>query len=75
MNNFEDKLAELFNYLEHQEDIKGSNKVEKIIKLLDVLKFHINNKANIAAKNIDNDYHKGQYMAFNEIYSLLCNLK
>ncbi len=35
MNEIKDKLAELFNHLEHKDDTKGSEMVERILILLD----------------------------------------
>lgn len=51
-------------------------------KTIELLKFTVNEKANNATRmrhkrNYDEEYDnfwKGQYMAFNEVYSLLCNL-
>ena len=54
-------------------------------KLIDLLKFHVNEKANNATtkkirccdENKTNraNFYQGQYMAFNEIYSMLLNLE
>lgn len=51
-------------------------------KIIDLLEFHINEKAKIASKMMNQKsikheirFYHGQYMAFNEMYSLLQNLK
>lgn len=48
------------------------------IKLLELLKFTVNQKAVQASENMWDsqtyEFWKGQYMAFNEVYSLLNNL-
>jgi len=51
-------------------------------KLLESIKFHINEKANQAtsmknsSKSMEHQiFYHGQYMAFNEVYSMLNNIK
>lgn len=51
-------------------------------KLIELLEFHINDKAVVASKMMhikklkhEISFYSGQYMAFNEIYSMLQNLK
>lgn len=51
-------------------------------KLIDLIMFHVNEKANTASGQMRKDYkedtknfHRGQYMAFNEVYSMLTNIK
>jgi len=51
-------------------------------ELLDSLLFHANDKANTASKIMNDEkeknrkhFYAGQYMAFNEFYSLLTNIK
>lgn len=51
------------------------------IKLLELIKFHVNDKANDATKMMNDSvgdrrhFYHGKYMAFNELYSLLINIK
>ena len=51
-------------------------------KLIELIEFHVNDKANHAAKMEADiiqqekaEFWQGQYQAFNEIYSLLQNIK
>ena len=51
-------------------------------KLIELLKFHANDKANRSLKLKDSsegkqesEFYHGQYLAFNEIYSMLINIE
>jgi hypothetical protein len=51
-------------------------------KIIDLIEFHVNDKAKTACKMMNQKsikheirFYHGQYMAFNEIYSLLQNIK
>lgn len=51
-------------------------------KIIDLIEYYVNEKAKIASKMMNQKsikheirFYHGQYMAFNEIYSLLQNIK
>jgi hypothetical protein len=54
---------------------------QTVKEMIEFLKFHANDKANMATKMINQQipdskkahFYHGQYMAFNEMYSLLTN--
>lgn len=57
---------------------------DKNTELLNLIKFYVNEKANDASKHMELNrnhnnkefqFYYGQYMAFNEIFSMLSNIK